>query len=228
MRYEYLLFNIIVVAGPITLSFDRNTKFIRKWLPALTASIFVGIPFIIWDIAVTHSHWRFNPDYISGYSLIGLPLEEWLFFITVPFACLFLWEVFLKRSSRVSHRDLFLKRIGVSLIALFVSLGATLLFFGKLYSGVVFLVSGLVLIADMVLQTRVFMRQTSLRFAGLLLLLITLFNGYLTARPVVIYDPEFITNIRIGSIPVEDYFYGFALVLGAVVIYEKLKEVYHV
>ena len=93
MKCEYLLFNLIVVAGPIALSFDRRVHYVSRWLLASLASAIMMIPYIIWDAMVTGSHWWFNPKYILGVRLAGLPLGELFFFITVPFSCLFIWEI---------------------------------------------------------------------------------------------------------------------------------------
>ena len=38
-------------------------------------------------------------------------------------------------------------------------------------------------------------------------------NWWLTSREIVMYDPDAIIGIRIASAPVEDLFFGFALVL---------------
>jgi lycopene cyclase domain-containing protein len=50
-------------------------------------------------------------------------------------------------------------------------------------------------------------------FAGMVVGLTGVFNGYLTARPLVLYDPRYQLDLRIGTIPVEDFVYGMALVL---------------
>ena len=36
--------------------------------------------------------WSFNNDYVSGLYLFKLPIEEWLFFIVIPFCCVFIYE----------------------------------------------------------------------------------------------------------------------------------------
>lgn len=38
-------------------------------------------------------------------------------------------------------------------------------------------------------------------------------NWWLTSRAIVMYDPDAIIGLRIASAPVEDLFFGFALVL---------------
>ncbi len=49
-------------------------------------------------------------------------------------------------------------------------------------------------------------------------------NGYLTSQEIVTYNPEVITGTRIAYAPIEDLFFGFALVTLAMFIWEKLGE----
>lgn len=52
-----------------------------------------------------------------------------------------------------------------------------------------------------------------------------LVNGYLTGQNIVIYDPRFYLGLRLGSIPVEDFLFGFSLITTAVIIWEYCKAV---
>jgi Lycopene cyclase len=55
------------------------------------------------DMVATHwGEWSFNAPYISGVRVVNLPLEEILFFITVPDACLFIYEAVLTTSRKRS------------------------------------------------------------------------------------------------------------------------------
>jgi lycopene cyclase domain-containing protein len=49
-------------------------------------------------------------------------------------------------------------------------------------------------------------------------------NYLLTSLPVVEYNPEAITGIRISTIPLEDFFYSFAMITSWLVVYELLKK----
>jgi len=49
-------------------------------------------------------------------------------------------------------------------------------------------------------------------------------NGILTALPVVIYSPMEISGIKLYTIPVEDFFYFFLLLMMNVYIYEYLQR----
>jgi isorenieratene synthase len=61
-------------------------------------------------------------------------------------------------------------------------------------------------------------------FAVAILGFTALFNGYLTARPLVLYDPRFQLDARVGTIPVEDFLYGLALVIANVTLFERLRD----
>ncbi|HJY64049.1 MAG TPA: lycopene cyclase domain-containing protein [Ignavibacteria bacterium] len=45
-------------------------------------------------------------------------------------------------------------------------------------------------------------------------------NGYLTWRPIVIYSEEYYMGIRLFTIPVEDFLFGFSLITMNIVIWE--------
>jgi lycopene cyclase domain-containing protein len=47
-------------------------------------------------------------------------------------------------------------------------------------------------------------------------------NGYLTGQGIVLYNPEAITGARIAYAPIEDLFFGFALVTLTMFIWEKV------
>ena len=92
MKVEYLLFNLVVIAGPVVSQFSRQIRGVSRWRLKFLTSGIVMIPYIVWDAVVTGSHWRFNEAYTLDFRLLGLPIGEWLFFITVPFGCLLVWE----------------------------------------------------------------------------------------------------------------------------------------
>ena len=64
-----------------------------------------------------------------------------------------------------------------------------------------------------VLRTRLVLRRVFWASYPIALVFQLLFNGILTGRGVVRYDPAAITGVRVASAPVEDLAFGFALVL---------------
>jgi len=51
-----------------------------------------------------------------------------------------------------------------------------------------------------------------------------LVNGYLTGRGIVIYAPRFYLGLRLGSIPLEDFFFGFSMVTVTLICWEYFKK----
>jgi lycopene cyclase domain-containing protein len=50
-----------------------------------------------------------------------------------------------------------------------------------------------------------------------------LVNGYLTGKNIVLYNPAFYLGLRIGSIPVEDFLFGFGMVTLTIVFWESAR-----
>ena len=89
----YLILNLLSVSFPLAWSFDRRIDYYKKWPALFLGTVLVGGVFIIWDVVFTRMGvWGFNPDYLVGVDIINLPLEEWLFFLLIPYACLFIYE----------------------------------------------------------------------------------------------------------------------------------------
>lgn len=84
---------ILSLAIPLVVSFWPPLKFYRN-----TRALFMSISLIVlifggWDVFATYrGHWSFNPEGVSSIRVINLPLEEVLFFVVIPFCCLFTWE----------------------------------------------------------------------------------------------------------------------------------------
>ena len=49
-------------------------------------------------------------------------------------------------------------------------------------------------------------------------------NGWLTSRPVVVYDDRYRALPRLGTIPLEDFLFGFALVVLTLICWERAKR----
>ena len=220
MKVEYLLFNLVVIAGPVVSQFSRQIRGVSRWRLKLGANGIVMIPYIVWDAIVTGSHWRFNETYTLDFRLLGLPIGEWLFFITVPFGCLLVWET-------LPHAEgwlIRLKSLRYVRAVLYAALPVGVLVFstGRQYTGLVLFCLGLVGLADALLGVNLFLQPKTYLYLGIVSGLILVFNGYLTARPVVLYGEAYQIGYRIWKIPIEDFGYGFTLMLFNAMLYERL------
>jgi len=71
---------------------------------------------------------------------------------------------------------------------------------------------------------RLLQRKEFYFFLLVILFFKLLVNGYLTSRLIVIYNPRFFLNMRLGSIPVEDFLFGFSMVTMTLIFWEYFKR----
>jgi lycopene cyclase domain-containing protein len=74
--------------------------------------------------------------------------------------------------------------------------------------------------ADHFLKTKLILNKKFWIFWGVMFILIFIINGYLTWRPVVIYGEQFYSGIRLFTIPIEDFLFGFSLISLNIIIWE--------
>ena len=93
MKYEYLIVLAAIVICPAILSRDPKIGIRGNWVALLKAMGTTCAVFWVWDIIATaRGHWSFNPSYVLGLTIAGMPIEEWLFFVVVSFVSVFTWE----------------------------------------------------------------------------------------------------------------------------------------
>ncbi|NUQ81748.1 MAG: lycopene cyclase domain-containing protein [Bacteroidetes bacterium] len=221
MKYTYLFLNLITILGPVIMSFEKKIRFFRYWKPAFTALTFSGLFFLSWDYLFTYKRiWSFNPDYLTGFYLGVLPIEEILFFITVPFACLFIYEVvrFYYPAPGWNPQALIIGIIWGSFL-----IGIALMNIPKLYTSVKLLLTGGFLLYMSLMIKPVYMAQFWILYL-IHLIPFALINGVLTSLPVVRYDDYYNLGIRLGTIPIEDTQYSLLLLLMTVAVFEHYKQ----
>jgi len=218
-NYLYFLLNVTSISVPFIFSFYHKTEFWTTWKRLIPGLLIMDSIYIIWDIIFTHlGVWGFNDNYITGYHILNLPMEEWLFFICIPYASLFIHYSMLKifpywRFSIRNTKIIFYLIILTLSVLIFINLG-------KLYTNCCFLIT--ITILSWVLIKRIELLQTF--FLSYIFILIPFFiiNGILTGTfiidQVVWYNNNHNIGIRLGTIPFEDIFYGFTLLLGTIFI----------
>ena len=93
-RFSYVGVLLFVVFGSIWLEVFLRTRVLRRWRRLLLSMVLPLIVFIAWDAyAIASGHWTFDFDRILGFQVVaGVPIDEVLFFIVIPFASILTLE----------------------------------------------------------------------------------------------------------------------------------------
>jgi lycopene cyclase domain-containing protein len=204
----YLWILVGIAAVPLVFSFDKKVHYVSRW-PAMFASAgIVGVVYIGWDILKTEADvWGFVERYAGSVKILGLPLPEILFFLVVPFSCIFIYEVV---------RAYFRERIVEIPRWIWFALAAVLAVLAVVFRARVYTLTVLISVAvffaltaairPVLLGSRHFWLAVALTYVPFLI-----FNGLLTAVPIVVYNDAENWGIRVYTIPLEDFFYSFSL-----------------
>lgn len=222
MKLLYLILDASTLFFPVVLSFDKNIRYHKSWKNSFLASLIIAIPFLVWDILFTNKgFWGFNPDYITGLTLFNLPIEEILFFIVVPFACTFIYEVckyYFRRCSMSVFNKVFHFAIPIYAFVL-VAMGSI----GYYTSAVV--ISSTVVLVWMLFNS--YLKYVSLAFVISLIpffVMNGILTGVMTEDPIVWYSEAQKVKQEIFTIPLEDILYSFTLVVSNILLFEKLQK----
>ena len=206
-------------------SFERRLRFYRQWPYLLSAMLLTMAVFIPWDMLKTSlAVWGFNPRYLTGYYIGNLPVEEWLFFIAIPYACLFTYyalNYLIKKDYFGKYARTFILILAIALLII------GFMNFSRLYTSVTFISTGIFLLFHRFVLRKEYMgRFFMMYFVTLIPFFIV--NGLLTgsfiSEEVVFYDNAQNLGIRLGTIPVEDMVYGMLMLLMNVTWFEWLKS----
>ena len=224
-QYLYLFIDLACISIPFVASFHPKLNFYKEWKAYFPAMILVALFFLLWDEWFTRAGiWGFNDQYITGIKAGQLPLEEILFFICIPYACVFtyfsvkkLWINFPLKGQK--------QPIGFALLVFSFLVAA--LYFNKLYTFITFLLLAITIGFTYYLNR--WEHLPAIFFSYLLILpFFFISNGLLTGfgieEEVVWYNNSENIGRRIATIPFEDAFYGFLLIVMNTELYEAIKK----
>jgi lycopene cyclase domain-containing protein len=221
----YFWINLLSISVPFLAGFDKRLKFYRNWkylFPAMLGTMLVFIP---WDIYKTDSGvWGFNPDHLQGIYIFNLPVEEWVFFIAIPYACLFTYHAFeyLVKKDYLGSSAKAITAAFIMILLIVAVLNPT-----RTYTFVTFLAAAVFLTLHLfVFKADYLGRFYVMYFATLIPFFIVngALTGMFTPEPVVWYDDTRNLGIRLGTIPIEDTVYGLLMLLMNTTIYEWLRS----
>lgn len=221
--WHYAILLLLTLFFPLLASFDKRIDYFSRWPAYFKAALPVALVFILWDVWFTRfGVWGFNPDYFSGFTILGLPWEEWAFFMVIPFSCLFIYE-----SIRY-----FFPGISFGKYDRPVTLGLAMVFFlvgfanwSALYTATTFLLAGFFCLFHYLFCPQSAVWRGNFYISYLVswipfLLINGSLTGSFTRHPVVVYNPDEYLGIRIGTVPLDDAIYSFLLLFSITTLYE--------
>lgn len=219
--WTYLAVDLGSISIPFLFSFHPKLRFDKTLHAFFPACFTVALFFIIWDVWFTEMGvWGFNSRYLIGINILNLPIEEWLFFLCIPYACLFTYhclKILIKKDLFESVARPF------SILLAVVLLITALLNIQNWYTALTFILTSAFLITHVFYWESPFLGRFYLAYFAILPMFF-LTNGILTGswieEQVVWYNDAENLRIRLGTIPVEDSIYGMLLLMMVTTGYE--------
>ena len=218
--YLFLMLATLIISS--IFSFNKRIQFFRKLKYLLPAIIFTSAIFILWDVRFTQLNvWSFNPEFITGLTILNLPVSEWLFFISVPYFSMLIYETLKIKLGQFEKPNFFL---ALSLVLLVVS--GLLAWYSRQKVFTFFTFFLLTIYFGYTIFRNRFKPHYTKFYLAYVIALIPFFiiRVVQTELPVIIYNSAHIIGNRILNVPVENLGYFFLHFLMNVTIYEYLKE----
>lgn len=236
-HWYYLLVNLGCLLVPFIFSFHPKLKFYQQWKAFAIGVLIMMAIFIPWDIFFTaNGIWGFNDKYTCGVFIQGLPIEEWLFFICIPYASVFTYHCFsilLKETPAQSFLNYLAWIIAV------VNIVIAIVYYDRWYTFIAHLLCSLLLFYHLFICKSKFLPMFMFMYMIILIPFI-LSNGVLTGvdfwtyafinfdvenirEKIVWYNNEHNLRLRIFSVPIDDIAYGMSMLLLTTTVFERFK-----
>jgi lycopene cyclase domain-containing protein len=82
----------------------------------------------------------------------------------------------------------------------------------------------LTVLVDRLTRVNILKRKLFYLFMIIILGFKLLVNGYLTQTSIIMYNPKYFFGLRLGSIPLEDFLFGFSMVTLGIIFWEFWKK----
>lgn len=212
------------VVFPLAWSFEKRVSYYKNWPSLFPAILLTAIFFLIWDEIFTRKGvWGFNDLYTTGIKIGELPIEEILFFVTIPFSCVFIYDCvgyFLPGNTSYKYIRTITWLLGVLLLII------AAFNYSRSYTFWNFLFTGMLLLFTAYKNPAWLSRFWIAYLYHLIPFLIV--NGILTGsfieEQVVWYNNQENFGVRLVTIPIEDTMYSLLLLLMNISYYEYFKS----
>ena len=225
-KSAYARLMIFTFLSVFIFSFGPFGKYYKIWSAVLPSIAMVALPFILWDVLFSNLEvWGFQKKFTSDLYILMMPIEEYLFFFAVPFACMYIYYM-INRWFQNNRKPSYIEKywsIGITIILFFVGFWK----WDHMYTSTTFLLSGSILLLHLIYGDAAYRPNFWICF---FICLIPFFfiNGFLTGswmeKPIVVYNPYEYFGTRIGTIPIDDFMYCFLLLFSVTILTEKLLK----
>jgi lycopene cyclase domain-containing protein len=237
-HWYYLLINLGCISIPFIFSFHPKIQFYKHWKAFLIGELVMMLVFIPWDMQFTSMGiWGFRDRFLSGIFLGNLPVEEWMFFFCIPYACLYTYHCFsiFTEGKRIPGIFEVLPWFFVALC-----IGVAIFYYQHLYTLVAHILCAALLLFHLLILRKPYLSVFLLTFCILLVPFI-ISNGMLTGitfweypfinlfpeqidEQIVWYDNKHTLGVRLFTMPVDDLSYGLTMLLLVATVYEAVKS----
>jgi lycopene cyclase domain-containing protein len=220
----YSLLLIVTIAFPIILSFDKKVHFYTQFKALFSAIAIIGGFFVIWDVWFTNMGiWGFNAEHLLGVHIFNLPIEEVLFFIVVPYACVFIHNTMTAYWPIKTDASTFKNFTYIWIIISFI---LAIMHYNHFYTVSAAALSG---VTGIILLTKSTEYISGIwRTYAIVIIPFLIINGALTGsfteNPVVWYNDAHNMGVRIATIPVDDILYNFTLIVGIILLRDYFQK----
>jgi lycopene cyclase domain-containing protein len=223
-KHAYVIIPFFSFLGPMIMSFDEKVYFIQ-YLPAILVAIgIVGALYIIWDVIVTNQgHWSFNDEFVGKTRIAHLPLGEWLFFLLIPYAVIFIYEV-VAAYFGIGEFSASSNWIQYLLAGLFVI--PAIIWRKKGYTFLAMASSSIFFLVSAIITPGIITAPGYLLFLLFSFIVFVIVNGIYTSLPTIVYSEKAVLGPRVGSIPIEDFFYNLSYLGLTITVYILFKGVF--
>lgn len=222
LNLSYLFLLLVYLIIPVVLSIQKKVRFAFQLKYLLPAVVFTGAIFGMWNIRFTElGIWNFNPEYLTGIELGGVPVEEWISLLIVPLSSTYIYEWLKIKLENFEKANFF---VALSLIV-FVGSGV-LAYFSRqnMFTFFTFFLTAIYL-GYMIFRNR-FKKHFTKFYLTYAIVLIPFFIVSIAANvmPVIIYNAEHLIGKALLGVPFEKFGYLFLMLLISVTSYEYLSE----
>ncbi len=220
MQHYYYLFTDVLLVFILIITVTKDKSILKNWILTLPGMIFTSIILAMMDNRfLENGIISINDAYILGVTVWNIPIEQWLYYFLLSISSVFIFKT-VKLNIDNKKPNIYLS---ISLILLLVAGIMTYVFRAHIYF--FFILFLLTIYWAYIIFRNKFKHSLKAFFISFLVLLLPflIFQGILTALPVVTYYNAHIIGYNIFSIPIESIFLLFLVLLINNTFYLYLK-----